>query len=149
MFIIITREAHSQTIKQNKKTNHRNRKKEQQQPRNEECSVNPNIITKYSPNGTLYISRDADKENLFNNQELLSLVIVFSIVVTLTCHWGGIVGRNWTLVSRRGQGFRRITKLNNRLHFLIWLLKTIRCPFFVLNPFWKWLMVDTEEWYSK
>ena len=92
---IITREAHSRTMKQNKKTNHRNRKKEQQQqPRKEECSINPNIITKYSPNGTLYISKDADKENLFNNQELLSLVIVSSILVALKCDWGGIVWRN-------------------------------------------------------
>ena len=40
-----TREAHSRTMKQKKKTNHRNRKKEPQQPRKEECSVNPNIIT--------------------------------------------------------------------------------------------------------
>ena len=91
---IITREAHSRTMKQNKKTNHRNRKKQQQQPRKQECSINPNIVTKYSPNSTLYISKDADKENLFNNQELLSHVIVSSILVAFTCDWGGIVRRN-------------------------------------------------------
>ena len=35
-----------------------------------------------------YISQGADKENLFNNQELLWLVIIFFIFMTLLFHSG-------------------------------------------------------------
>ena len=37
----------------------------------------------YSPSCSLYISYGADKENLFNNQELLKFVIISFILVTL------------------------------------------------------------------
>ena len=36
----------------------------------------------------LYISLGADKENFFNNQELLYLVIISFILVTLMCDSG-------------------------------------------------------------
>ena len=39
----------------------------------------------YSPYCSLYISHGTDKENLFDNQELLQLVIIFVILVTSTC----------------------------------------------------------------
>ena len=38
----------------------------------------------YSPHCSLYIPYDTDKENLFDNQELLKLVIVSFILVTST-----------------------------------------------------------------
>ena len=43
----------------------------------------------YFPYCSLYISYDTNKENLFNNQELLWLVIVSFIFVTLMCESGG------------------------------------------------------------
>ena len=39
----------------------------------------------YSPHCSLYISQGADQENLFNNQKLLSLMIILFILITLTC----------------------------------------------------------------
>ena len=39
----------------------------------------------YSPHCSLYIPYDTDKENLFDNQELLKLVIISFILVTSTC----------------------------------------------------------------
>ena len=39
----------------------------------------------YSPYPILYISYGADKENLFNNQELLQLLVIYFILVTLMC----------------------------------------------------------------
>ena len=39
----------------------------------------------YSPHWSLYISYGTDKENLFDNQELLKLVIISFILVTSTC----------------------------------------------------------------
>ena len=38
----------------------------------------------YSPHCSLYISYGTDKENLFDNQELLKLVIISFILVTST-----------------------------------------------------------------
>ena len=39
----------------------------------------------YSPYYSLYISQGADKENLFNNQQLLQSVIISFILMTLMC----------------------------------------------------------------
>ena len=44
----------------------------------------------YSLYFSLYISYSAKKENLFNNQELLGLVIFSFILVTLLCDLGVI-----------------------------------------------------------
>ena len=49
----------------------------------------------YSPHCSLYIPYDTDKENLFDNQELLKLVIISFILVTSTFNswvilWGEI-----------------------------------------------------------
>ena len=44
----------------------------------------------YSPYCSLYISQGADKENLFNNQELLLLEIISFILITLMCDSGVI-----------------------------------------------------------
>lgn len=40
---------------------------------------------------SLYISLDADKKNLFNSQEHLSLVIISFVLVTLMCDLGVVV----------------------------------------------------------
>ena len=40
----------------------------------------------YSPYCSLYFSSGANKENLFENQELLQLVIIFPILMTLLFH---------------------------------------------------------------
>ena len=42
----------------------------------------------YSPYCSLYISLGADKENLFNNQEVLQLIIISFILLTLVCDLG-------------------------------------------------------------
>ena len=42
----------------------------------------PQYQNAYSPYCSLYISLGANEENLFNNQELLSLMIIFSFLVT-------------------------------------------------------------------
>ena len=42
----------------------------------------------YSPLCSLYVFLVADKKNLFNNQELLKLVIIFFILVALTFNSG-------------------------------------------------------------
>ena len=44
------------------------------------------------------ISKGADKENLFTDQKLLSLVIISFLLITLMCD---IVGRNLMLVTLR------------------------------------------------
>ena len=44
----------------------------------------------YSPHCSLFISYGADKENLFNNQELPKLLIISFILVTLMCDLGVI-----------------------------------------------------------
>ena len=44
-----------------------------------QCNISVHILRTFS----LYISLGADKLNLFNNQELLYLVIIFLILVTL------------------------------------------------------------------
>ena len=45
----------------------------------------------YSPYCFLYISKGADKKNLFTNQELVSLVIISLILMTLMCDSGMIL----------------------------------------------------------
>ena len=58
----------------------------------------------FSPHITIFstlssgISKGADKENLFTDQKLFSLVIISFILMTLMCD---IVGRNLTLVTLR------------------------------------------------
>ena len=44
----------------------------------------------YSPSCSLYISLFAGKENLFNNQEFLQLIIISFILMTLMCGSGVI-----------------------------------------------------------
>ena len=39
----------------------------------------------YSPYCSLYICLDADKENLFDNQETVELMIICCILITLMC----------------------------------------------------------------
>ena len=46
------------------------------------------ITSPYSPLCSLYVFLVADKKNLFNNQELLKLVIIFFILVALTFNSG-------------------------------------------------------------
>ena len=46
------------------------------------------ITSPYSPPCSLYVFLVADKKNLFNNQELLKLVIIFFILVALTFNSG-------------------------------------------------------------
>ena len=46
------------------------------------------ITSPYSPLCFLYVFLVADKKNLFNNQELLKLVIIFFILVALTFNSG-------------------------------------------------------------
>ena len=46
------------------------------------------ITSPYSPLWSLYVFLDAGKKNLFNNQELLKLVIIFFILVALTFNSG-------------------------------------------------------------
>ena len=45
----------------------------------------------YYPNCSLYISLCAGKVNLFNNQEVLQLIILSCILMTLTCDSGVIL----------------------------------------------------------
>ena len=59
----------------------------------------------YSPDWSLYIPYDTDKENLFDNQELLKLVIISFILVTSTFDswvilWGEI--RSQSLLGVEG-----------------------------------------------
>ena len=42
----------------------------------------PQYLHSYSPQCFLYISHGSDKENLFDSQELLKLVIIFYILIT-------------------------------------------------------------------
>ena len=46
------------------------------------------ITSPYSPLCSLYVFLVADKKNLFDNQELLKLVIIFFILVVLTFNSG-------------------------------------------------------------
>ena len=48
----------------------------------------------YSPYWSLFISYGADKENLFNNQELPKLLIISFMLVTLMCDLGVISMEN-------------------------------------------------------
>ena len=41
----------------------------------------PQYLHSYSPQCSLYISYGSDKENLFDSQELLKLVIIFYILI--------------------------------------------------------------------
>ena len=47
----------------------------------------------FSPHCSLYISYGTDKENLFNNQERLKLVIISFILMTSMFVLGGDAGR--------------------------------------------------------
>ena len=62
------------------------------------------LTSPYSPLYSLYVFLVTDKGNLFNNQELLKLVIISSILVALTFVSGvKIAWRNKMLVTLRGQ----------------------------------------------
>ena len=62
------------------------------------------LTSPYSPLCSLYVFLVTDKDNLFNNQELLKLVIISSILVALTFVSGvKIAWRNKMLVTLRGQ----------------------------------------------
>ena len=54
-------------------------------------SFTPQYQNTYSPYCSLYISLCASKENLFNNQEVLQLIIISFILMTLMCDSGVIL----------------------------------------------------------
>ena len=54
-------------------------------------SISNGIINPLQPNISRHILQGADKENLFNNQEFLLLVIISLILMTLLCDSGMIL----------------------------------------------------------